>query len=386
MKKVLLLLTFCFSFGFAFSQELSEKAEISLISCGYGEELYAQFGHTAIRFYDNSLNVDWVFNYGTFNYETEGFYLKFVKGITDYELGFDTGNDFFIRYKERNINVWEQKLNLTQVEKQRLFDAVLLNFQPENRFYRYNFVYDNCATRPRDMVEHALTDSLIYKNRKADKTFRQLAGIGMGADSWNKLGIDFVLGSSADKIATPREREFLPIELMVDLKDAKRPDGSNLVLSTTQVYEASPKEEVPLFMKPVFVCFVALFLLALISYLGRNKNMVWLDAILFTASGVMGIIIFYLTFFSLHPIVSANFNLLWLNPLQLLFVLFLPFKGLRKILFYYQVFNVIAILVALAGFIILPQEFNIAFLPLMLLLMMRGLFYIKSEKLGKNEI
>lgn len=385
MKKILLSVLCFFCFTFSFSETLSDKAQISLLTCGSGKELYAQFGHTAIRIYDPQLNIDVAFNYGMFNFSTEGFYLKFVKGITDYELGLEFAIDFFIKYQNREVDTWEQVLVLTQEEKQRIFDALMLNYEPQNRFYRYNFVYDNCATRPRDMIEQAIGDTVIYLDRKVQNTFRQLVAGCVGTDNWTKFALDIVLGSSADKVATPRERMFLPLELMLYMQDAKRKDGSKIVVSTTQVYKAPKKELTTNFwLKPVVVCFVALFLLGLISYVGRNKNMLWLDAILFTVTGVMGIIVFYLSFISVHPIVTENYNLLWMNPLQLLFILLLPFKGLRKFLAYYQIVNITAILVAIAGYIFLPQEFNVAFLPIMLLLLMRGLFYIRNQRVITN--
>jgi hypothetical protein len=382
MKKILLSVLCFFCFTFSFSETLSDKAQISLLTCGSGKELYAQFGHTAIRIYDPELTIDVAFNYGMFNFSTEGFYLKFVKGITDYELGLEFAIDFFIKYQNREVDTWEQILLLTPEEKQRIFDALMLNYEPQNRFYRYNFVYDNCATRPRDMIEQAIGDTVIYPDRNVHNTFRQLVAGCVGTNNWTKFALDIVLGASADKVATPRERMFLPLELMFYLEHATRKDGKKIVASTTQVYKAPKKEVVtPFVLKPVVICFAALFLIGLISYVGRNKNMLWLDAILFTASGLMGIIVFYLTFISVHPIVSENYNLLWTNPLQLLFVLLLPFKGLRKLLSYYQLINVMAILVAIAGYVFLPQEFNVAFLPIMLLLLMRGLFYMRYQKI-----
>ena len=381
MKRFLAISLFLFSFGFVGAQTLSENARISLLSCGYGKELYAQFGHTGIRIQDPDLHIDWVFNYGTFNYETEGFYLKFVKGITDYQLGFDLAVDFFIRYKYRDISVWEQHLALSAEEKQRMFDALMHNFKPENRFYRYNFVYDNCATRPRDMIELAVQDSVLYMNKNEQQTFRQLIAECVGTDTWNKFGIDIVLGASADKLATDREKMFLPLELMFYLKAAKRYNGTLLVSKTDAVYISSEQDiSAASLPKPIVLAFTLLFLVVVIGYLGRNKTMIWLDMLLFGLCGLMGVVVFYLNFFSLHPLVSENYNLLWLNPLQLIFALLLPFKKIRTVLGNFHYINLLSLLFALAGFVFLPQAFNIAFLPLMLLLFSRSLFIIYYQR------
>ncbi len=387
MKKILLLFICYFSFSFVFSETLSDKAKVSVITCGYGTQLYAQFGHTAIRVYDpgTSPTLDVAFSYGTFDYDVEGFYIKFVKGITDYQLSIEFSQDLFIRYRNKGIAVWEQELNLSQQEKQLLFESLMSNYLPENRFYRYNYVYDNCATKPRDMVENAVKGGLIYEEKENKETFRQLIEECVGASTWNKFAIDIVLGSSSDEIATTRERMFMPVELMNYLKTAQREDESLIVSETIQVYQATNNtKESSFLLQPLFVSFAFLFLIGIISYLGRNNQMLWIDGLLYTVLGLIGIVVFYLSFFSAHPLVAGNYNLLWLNPVHLLFALSLLSKKLRRPLYYYQVANAFAVVFAIAGYLILPQEFNVAFLPIMLLILMRSLFYIRSQRISSE--
>jgi len=380
MKKILVLIFISLLAGNIFGEELSDKAQVSLLTCGSGKELYAQFGHTAIRVEDPALNIDVVFNYGMFNFHTQGFYLKFVKGLTDYQLGIDFAIDFFMRYREENIPVWEQKLNLTKAQKQQIFNALMVNYEPENRFYRYNFVYDNCATRPRDMIESVFTDKIVYPKRNVKNTFRELIGQYTGEDSWIKFGIDFVVGASADVVATPRERMFLPAELMAYLQGAKLANGQPVVTEKTVAVDAAYNQDLKPMVTPVLICFIFMIAVFLITYFWKNKSLLWMDVVLFSATGLMGVIIFYLANFSVHPLVHPNYNLLWVQPLDLLFVLLLPFKKLYKILSYYQLLNALAIVVALAGFIFLPQHFNIAFLPLMLLLLIRAIHFIRLQE------
>ncbi|MDR3705383.1 MAG: DUF4105 domain-containing protein [Paludibacteraceae bacterium] len=380
MKKILVLVFISLLAGNIFGEELSDKAQVSLLTCGSGKELYAQFGHTAIRVEDPALNIDVVFNYGMFNFHTQGFYLKFVKGLTDYQLGLDFAIDFFMRYHDDNIPVWEQKLNLTKEQKQQIFNALMVNYEPQNRFYRYNFVYDNCATRPRDMIESVFTDKITYPKRKVKDTFRELIGQYTGEDSWTKFGIDFVVGASADVVATPRERMFLPAELMAYLQGARQADGQPVVAEKTVAVDVPYTKDLKPTITPVLACFIAMIAVFLITYFWKNKSLLWLDVVLFSATGLMGVIVFYLVNFSVHPLVHPNYNLLWVQPLDLLFVLLLPFKKLYKILSYYQLLNAVAIVVALAGFIFLPQHFNIAFLPLMLLLLIRAIHFIRLQE------
>ncbi|HEY6915742.1 MAG TPA: DUF4105 domain-containing protein, partial [Paludibacter sp.] len=171
---------------------ISDSAVISLITCSPGEEVYSKFGHTAIRINDSSKGLDLVFNYGIFSFETANFYLKFIKGETDYQLGVYETAYFLPEYKQRNSSVWEQILNLTVPEKRNLINLLITNYQPENRIYRYNFIFDNCATRPRDKIMEALQGYVKFQPNNDSKTFRQWVGVYVGTDTWLKFGIDVV--------------------------------------------------------------------------------------------------------------------------------------------------------------------------------------------------
>ncbi|MDR1678662.1 MAG: DUF4105 domain-containing protein [Prevotellaceae bacterium] len=368
--------------GNATAERLSDKAQVSLLTCGKGNELYAQFGHTAIRVSDPALDIDVVYNYGMFNFNTPNFYMKFVKGLTDYQLGIDFTVDFVMRYREREIPVWEQTLNLTQEGKQQIFDALMTNYLPENRFYRYNFIYDNCATRPRDMIEQVFGGQIDYRSEHPEtETFRDLIGQYVGKDSWEKFGIDFLIGSPADVVATPRERMFLPIELMNYLQIARQSNGTAVVTEKTTVVDLPEKETDTPYLSPLLVSFLFMIVVFLLSFFFSSRRLLWLDMLLFSAAGILGVILFYLANFSLHPLVSPNYNLLWIQPLHLLFVLLLPFRRLYKILVWYQILNALAILLALSGFLFLPQKFNLAFLPLMLAILIRAIQFIRLQEL-----
>src|ERR1035437_506830 len=154
MKKYLLIVCILLTYIKLDAQQviIGDSAVISLITCSPGQEVYSKFGHTAIRVKDPSNAIDIVFNFGIFSFETENFYYKFIKGETHYQLGvYETG--FFLpEYVDRNSMVWEQILNLTTTEKRNLINNLLTNYEPQNRVYRYNFVFECCSTRPRDKI------------------------------------------------------------------------------------------------------------------------------------------------------------------------------------------------------------------------------------------
>jgi hypothetical protein len=223
MKKTFLVSMFVVVFNSVFAQQLSfsDSSVISLITCSPGEEVYAKFGHTGIRIVDPQTSLDVIFNYGIFSFETENFYYKFIKGETDYYLGVSTTSLFLSEYKRRNSMVWEQIINLTPVEKRNLINALLENYQPENRKYRYNFIFDNCATRPRVKIINSIDGFVSFNETVSQKTFRQWVGDYVGEDTWVKFGIDMVFGMDADVEATQLESMFLPEILMNEFQSGK---------------------------------------------------------------------------------------------------------------------------------------------------------------------
>ena len=192
------------------AQQLSETAQISLLTCSPGEELYARYGHTAIRVLDEVNDMDIVFNYGIFDFNTDHFYWKFVKGETWYELGYSSTRWFLHEYEQEHRPVYEQVLNLTSAQRDELIKALLTNYRPENRKYLSNFVFDNCATRPYILIRSVLGDSLISGyTGNTGVTYRRFIRHYTGALSWSNAGINLLFGPRADKPMSSEERLFL---------------------------------------------------------------------------------------------------------------------------------------------------------------------------------
>ncbi len=353
--------------------DIYSNLEVSLLTCSPGDELYSAFGHTAIR-----VN-DMVFNYGMFNFNTEGFYIKFVSGQTDYELGVEMMDGFERQYERRNRSVIEQKLNLTNEEKAALFNALIENTRPENKTYRYNFVFDNCATRPRVKIEECLKGAIKYDVKEENESYRKLIEKYVGEDSWIKFGIDILIGAEADKTASFFDRLFLPDELMNAFATARRDNGERLVTETKEIVSQDKDEDddEDNGVTPLAVAVIAMTIISIASLLFPRKLKA-LDFILFLATGLLGVVITYLCFFSLHPLVGENYNLLWLNPVHLIIPLTIFIKKARKILMCVYLLTALAAVIAISGYIYLPQEFNIAFLPFMAIIVVRALSAIKT--------
>ena len=400
MKQFLLIVCILLSFSRLDAQQVTigDSAVVSLITCSPGEEVYSKFGHTAIRVKDKVNNVDVVFNYGIFSFETEHFYYKFIKGETDYQLGIYDTNFFLPEYAERNSMVWEQVLNLTSAEKKNLVATLLENYEPQNRIYRYNFVFDNCSTRPRDKITSSVDGYIRYHQTSEPTTFRRWVGDYVGTDTWLKFGIDLIFGIDADAVASQKESQFLPEVLMSDFQEAEivTLDGKSRKLveksATVLVDKKHVETTTSIFdflLKPLAVSLFLLILGVLITLLDikyKKHNKIF-DSILLFITGIAGVIAFYLMVFSTHPLVASNLNILWINPLNMIVAFLIWIKPLRKILFVCGILNLGLLAATLITFSLSIQSFNLAAFPIIVLLMLRSSHWVDmaKKKIFKNK-
>ena len=297
---------------------LSEEAKIYLLTCTPGTEVWSKYGHTGIRVCDPAWKMDIVFNYGIFSLMEKGFYLKFIQGETYYQLGIESYSYFVKFYSKIGRKTYLQELNLTQTQKQSVFDALLINYQPENRYYLYNFVFDNCATRPYHLLKQALQDTIISTYQGyLNQPFRSTITHYTGPYSWVDLGINLVFGPKADQPMNNEQRLFLPEELMFYLSQAHLTDGTPLVIrENIAPFQVAP---VPWYKdsRLGLACF-ALFMI-IISWWDRKRHKLswWIDAILGVVYLILLTIVIFLTFFSVHPLVGFSWRLIMLPLIHL---------------------------------------------------------------------
>ena len=316
---------------------LSYSAVISLMTCTPGDEVYSKYGHSAIRVNDPAQGIDVTFNYGIFNFHTEHFYAKFVRGETWYQLGIQTTPYFIMDSKETGRDTYEQVLNLSQSEKQALFDALEENSRPENMYYLYNFVFDNCATRPFFLLQKSMGEEFYTPQFDMRRdTYRDMVTYYSEKNSWAGFGINLAFGKEADVVMTPQQRLFLPEQLMDYVSEATQENGAPLCLSSN-VKPFDVKAH-PWISSPYMAILLVVLLIAAVTladmFRSRKSNEIriswWFDEILFFMGFVLGTILFYLSYFSIHPLVGQNWNLLLVNPLLIiLFVVVLIPSGRR---------------------------------------------------------
>ncbi len=283
---------------------------ISLLTCSPGKEVYAHYGHSAIRVVDTETDIDWVFNYGLFDFETDHFYSKFVKGETYYELGIQDGRYFATEYAYEGRQVYEQVLNLTDSQAVSIFQALMVNYEPLNRTYLYNFVFDNCATRPYKLIRDALGGTLSSTYNAVDgMTYRQLLNRYTNPDSWVGFGINMVFGKKADVPLHGDMCVFLPDQLMFYISEATLPNGTPLV----QQEQIAPFTftPTPWYATWYFGYALMIILMLLITLWDRKRQRwSWYFDLPFALVWLMLFgIAFYLANFSIHPFVGFNIRL-----------------------------------------------------------------------------
>ena len=366
---------FCLFMGVAFSvqSQSTDSIRFSLLTCAPGTEIYSLFGHTAIRYENYTRRIDVVFNYGMFSFNTPNFIFRFVAGETDYQLGITPYSYFEAEYAMRGSSVYQQVLNLTQSEKERLLTILENNYLPENRIYRYSYFYDNCTTRARDKIEECIEGKVVYPDSLSGKSYRSIVHEFTAGSPWDEFGIDLCLGAEADKEINKRQQMFSPFYMkyyasnayIVDAGGTRRP----LILDETKIVDVEPEEVQPGFILSPLMCGALFLALCVVMAWGQWKTQrIWWgwDIVLYGLQGLAGCIIAFLFFFSVHPTVGSNWLLILFNPIPLLYLPFMVYKAVKRKKDYYHVGNMVYLTLFITILPFCGQEFNLTVLPLAL--------------------
>lgn len=387
LKKLLLIYPFIYStIFFANAQDY----QVSLLTCDPGDELYSAFGHSALRIWNPETNQNWIYNYGTFDFNTPFFYVKFTQRTLDYMLSVTTYERFLIEYNYFHRNVREQVLDLSPEQVAKLIQFLEINYEPENRYYRYDFFYDNCSTRIRDMMEQVLGQQLDWNEDLVaeQKTFRNMIDEYVYPLPWADFGIDLALGSVIDVKASEREKQFLPdyMEAAFD-RAVIIGDGPSrkLVKEKLDVLSFSPRESKMDLFNPYAVWWLFALLVVLLTFLGFRKKRIFkgFDIVFFAVLGLLGLLIVALWFFTFHSQTKLNWNVLWALPTNL--VLAFALLGtqvkpwVKKYLLAAMVLTNVALLVWIFGI----QSFHPSIVPVLLVILLRTNFlYYNLDRFG----
>ena len=369
IKKIALtLLVSVCAFSVKATNVLSDSLQVSMITVSPGNELYSVFGHTAIRVKDFKNGHDIVFNYGTFDFRTPNFYLKFAMGVLDYQLSVEQFQDFLGSCMAEKRSVYEQTLVMPEGNKRMLVSLLLDAYSPENRAYRYRFFTNNCATKVRDVIVAATGDYTMFDNanRAKDSTFRKLFTSYLPNMKWERFGIELVLGKMTDE-KSENDAMFLPNNLMDAVSKAKVAEQS-IAPVTERLFVATGDDSKDFPFTPVMAMFILVFVALGIQFLPSKVKV--FDTVFFLITGFLGIFIATLSIASTHPELHFNMVALLIFPINF----FLPFiKNVKWKKNYCMAIFILAIgVIALSP--LLPQKFNPAVLLLGLAVAIR-LFY-----------
>ncbi len=334
----------------------SNTPEISILTCSPGDEIYSVFGHSAVRILDKDRSLDLVYNFGMFDFESPNFTFKFVKGKLVYFLGVQKTEDFIGLYTDENRLVIEQQLNLTEKDKKELIAKLNFLYRPENRAYYYSFLEKNCSTEIRDLLKEL---GVNFSNQILETSHRELINSHLDENLWLRFGTNLMLGKSLDNNSDKYQSTFLPIHLKKEIGNSYL-NGIPLVKSerALNTIKKKNKENLQNWFSPV-VIFSILFFIFLFRFPQSAEI-----TIIFLIGGV-GVVLSLMWLFSDHPEVRDNFNVLWCNPLYLMYIP-LMIKNKRNI-----ILAVVLLMTLLSTFLIWIfniQTFDIAIIPVLLIL------------------
>lgn len=363
-------------------EDISEQLTVSLITYYPGSVEYELYGHAGIKVsFADGIGI--FYNYGIFDFNSPNFIYRFIKGETDYMVrGYST--EYMLRGYERR-KVVEQVLNLSQEQAQRAYRYLANNALPCNATYRYNYVLDNCSTRPRDIIEMATEGTLKYPEMHDTTTFREMMHKYNANYSWSQFGIDIALGTGLDRLITYREQMFVPMVLMNACAGATFVrDGNRVPLVKETIILNDGEEQGDIlpptswWATPMFVFSVLLGVALLMTYidLKRGKVTRWFDSALYGAMTLYGLLLFFLIFISTHEATSPNWNGVWINPFYLIPTVLIWIKSAKKLLYCYHFANFAVLIAYLIAWYWIPQVANVASIPFILCPIVRSANFI----------
>lgn len=358
---------------------LSPSTKISLVTCSPGDELYTAFGHSAIRILDPELGFDRLYNFGTFDMSVDNFYLRFARGDLLYQLSVVQGDADINEHGAIGQGVTEAQLNLTPAQKQGLFLLLETNLAPENRYYRYDFLLDNCSTRLRDVFEKIIGTPVADRTVNG-VTFRQMLDPYLDRIPWIRFGIYLLLGAGVDRLVQPREACFLPANLESAVLQTKI-DQQAFGQDPVRLYPARPLPRMPKWLDPEIVFSVLLILWIGIWALRGRKSSRLISAFIYIVFGFTGLFLVVLAANTLHWQAYYNWNVAWLVPTHLIAGTVLLFVSANKVVMLrlYLFLAVVEALIFMFSSPWLPQRFHPAIYPLLVLLLWRSLIELRRK-------
>jgi len=389
----LILIFFLSLFVFRLFGISGDSLQISLLTVSpWSDKVYTIYGHTAIRICDSSKKWDIVFNYGTFDQRKPNFIYHFVKGETDYYLAMEGYDSFVRKYKEeeKDATVFEQILNLKAEEKEEMLRMLSINLLPENKEYRYNFLFDNCTTRPRDIIEKVV-GNIVYPPQQKQTTFRTLIHEYTKSYPWMTFGIDLLIGNGADSTINLRQEMFLPEKLMSSLGAAYVNDSleQRPIVSSTQIIirptvdDTNQKSSSLTPMKTGIILLIHTLVFGIFGIIYKRKFRIFFGLIYLQAT-IAGLIVWFVALFSVHPCTFPNLNIFFFHPFYLIAFLGCALPKTYRFITWFHWINLLFLPVFLMAWPFILQDLSSANIPYILCLWIGSGVWLKLRTNAKE--
>ncbi len=364
-----------------------DSVTVSILTLDAGDIIYELEGHAALRI-NSASRGDYAIDWGRFDFNSPSFVYRFTAGETDYRCGVQSTDQLIWRARLEGRRLTEYQLNLTPGQAALVMAAADDALRPENRVYRYNYVKDNCSTRVFNLVEKATGDTISFgpmpQSMSHRPTFRKIMRYYHTNYPWYQFGIDLALGSGIDKPITTRQSAFAPV-LLERLLEGSTIDGKPLVSHVSVLEPGHPggvvEPPTPLWLTPLAATLSILIIVAAFTYydVKKGKRSRWLDSVLYGLFTLLGLMLTFLIFVSVHEATSPNWMYLWLNPLNIIGAVGVWLKSMKRIVFWWQIVNFALLFALLIIGITGVQSLNASFYPLILADAIRAIFTIKTH-------
>lgn len=368
-----------------FGQNDTNDLKISILTCADGAQMYTSFGHCAVRVVSPSRGIDHVYNYGMFNYNQKLFYVKFVRGFLNYHVSGCRFQRFCLEYVRDGREIREQVLNLDSQQRQQVFDFLEWNCLEENRYYRYNFLEDNCATRIRDIVQNTCGSDVSLADIQYTESFRDMIHAHLSDMPWFRFGVDLLMGLPVDRKANSSTAMFLPENVFATLEQSTithNGQSEPLVLESNVLLKADPvnKKDIFTYLSPSLLFWLLFAILGVVTYyeVKREKHHVWIDRVLLFVVGLFGLLFVFMWIGTEHTVTAGNLNILWAIPTHIAAAF-----GVKNINQLWQKYFTVTAILTLAVLVLsplIPQQFDVGNYPIMCILILRLAYLAKFKK------
>lgn len=327
------------------AHEDPSQLTIYLITVDVGDNVWDNFGHSALRIVDDLAGSDTIYNWGVFEVRDGpvAFAYDFFVDELEYRLATQGTRREIDNYRAQRRSVWQDEIRLTAAQKQRLLARLNWNRAPENLYYDYDYFFDNCTTRIRDYLDEAL-DGAFFASvaAQAGSTFRDQVRRHYASLQSISFSLDVIMNSNLDREMTGWESLFLPLNLRASLASMQVAEplkgglqplfGEREILLSYETPAAQRDFYGVVFFYVLSLCLYLLLMLKRIrrSYFATHSQIGFrfsgfnfrllgaLSVTLFGVSGIYGTLMLGSWFFSGHEDLHHNANLLLFWPTDLI--------------------------------------------------------------------